>query len=185
MIYITTCLKQGVVEGKAGTHIKSGHNLKIKFMKIQRFISIVLIFLSLQLTITILHVMEPEIKPVIAYAQVTGQQQGSFTGSASTPGYQGQIAVIGVDLESTTAGSSQIMFQKYPDASSTQLETALANNEKLTNVIIQVVKVVTGQYVPKAVTIYQLTNAHIKSIGKQDSFTDITLTADKINITNL
>ena len=124
-------------------------------MKIQRFTVIALTCLSLLLTT--LNAMA-QVYPVIAYAQVTGQQQGNFTGSSRTPGFEGQIALLQVNVAVPTSGVS-----KYADASGPQFKTALSNNETLT-IVIQMVKNKPGQVVPKAYKTYTLKNVHVVAI---------------------
>ena len=155
-------------------------------MKIQHLIGTALTCLSLQLTT--LHAMVPELKPVVAYAGVFDARYGGyFTGSTITPGFKGQIALIGVDVEDngTGNGKNKVIIQKYPDASNNQFKTAFSNNDLLQKVIIQIIKPETGQPVPKTFKIYSLKNAYIKSIGAVDGYEVITIIAETIDVENI
>ena len=149
-------------------------------MKTQRLISIALICLSLLLTT---RNARAQVYPVVAYAQVTGRQQGNFTGNTTIPGFGGQIALInaGVSVE----GHGRFYIQLYPGASNAQFEKAFSNNEVLTRVFIQMVKYENGQVVPKAYKTYELKNAAIYTIKATTPGYSITFTAGQIDVNNL
>jgi type VI protein secretion system component Hcp len=144
-------------------------------MKIQRLIIIAVTCLTVLL---ITHHAMAQVYPVIGYAQVTGQQQGNFTGSTRTQGYEGQITVLQLNVAVPTTE-----ITKYVDASDAQFKKALANNESLT-IVIQLVKTKPGQFVPQAYKTYTLKNVHVEAILPVGALQAINFTGSDVTIDN-
>ena len=147
-------------------------------MKTHRFFGIASIFLSLQLTA--LYVNAPAIMPVVAYAKVSGAKQGRFNGSATAPGFEGQVALVNVEYDEAAGKKSKLIVEKYPDASSNQFQAALLKNEILSRDDINMIKFEKG--IPKTYQTYTLTGATVSSIDFENNVEKITFKFEAINI---
>lgn len=121
--------------------------------------------------------------PAAIYLKMTGSQAPTnITGGVTVRGYMGQIAVLALDLPSTSPGStpcSDVQFRKPTDEATTRLFAAQLRNEEITNAVFSEVHPAPmgGSQVFLKVT---LQNATITSIHHVDStktgaYEDVTL----------
>ena len=95
----------------------------------QRLLGVALFSLVIQLSL--LHASAPAVRPVVAYAKVTGQMQGNFWGNATAPDFERQIALVNVEFDESGGGKGKLIIEKYPDASSNKFQNALLKNESI------------------------------------------------------
>jgi type VI secretion system secreted protein Hcp len=85
-----------------------------------------------------------------AYVKFTGQKQGAINGSVTTKQFAGDSLVFGIDLDTQVPADvstgqatgkrqhSPFIVVKPIDAASPRIYSAMANNEKLTKVVVDV-----------------------------------------------